>query len=329
MPNTNASEITISDVKSFKSCRYLWDFNSTLRRNLTPLNRGVHFTFGDLFHQALNAYYAEGKRADTWFEAAAKGALEEIPTMHPQYATLLEQVAYAPSLLRLYMQYAQKHDNWEWVSGEKRYAIKLGDGTPGKYFTFKFDGLVLRDGKHWLLEFKTTAQLPTDASFLLIDDQAVAYQWAAEKALGFPVQGVIYSYIRKKAPAVPELLASGGLSKRANIVTTREVYGKAIFDNGLQPDDYMEHLKYIEGKQEDDFLRRFEVTANVAQREAAGEQLLRLVHEMSDDEVFVYPSPERMKCSVCDFRQPCLARQTGYDYEEVLRSNYELNKPRE
>jgi len=326
MNNSNAVEITISDVRAFKSCQYLWDFSSTMRRSLRKKFRGFHFTFGDLIHQALAEYYM-GNEPDIFFSEKANELLKTIDRNVPGFDKIQDLLIAGPKILRLYAQYAEKYDDFKVVRSEERHQLKLNNTIPGIYFSFKFDAIVERNGENWLLEFKTASSLPSNVDTLVIDDQAVAYQAAAEKVLGFPIHGVIYRFIKKKNPTRPELLKNGQVSKRENIVTTVEEYVDTLVQHSLSPDDYEQFLKYIEVKQFNDFIYSGAVTATAKQKADKLSELAYIGEQMAKIER-IYPTPEKTKCGICDFLEPCLARHAGANYEFILDHDYELAEPR-
>jgi len=116
-----------------------------------------------------------------------------------------------------------------------------------------------RDGQTWAMEHKTTADRDLNQYLrkLHFDPQVRGYAWALADPIPsvsgvepVNVAGVIYNVLRKKAPATPHVLKNGkGLSKASSIDTTREVYLKAILDNGFDPDDYVEILDKISRNQ--------------------------------------------------------------------------------
>lgn len=325
---SNAIELTISDVKSFKSCRTYWDFNSSLRQNLTPKRRAAHFAFGDVMHEAFRHYYL-GDDPVEYFREHSNELIKDVDPAYQGYEKLTELIDMGPKLLSAYVSWAKPRDNFEVIAQEERHVVRLNGVTPGSFLSFKFDMLIKMNGKHWLWDFKTTSQMPTDTEFLTVDDQAVAYQAAAEKHFGFPVAGIIYQYIRKKNPTVPGRLQNGSLSKRADIVTTVEVYRSEIERYGLDEADYEDVLLNIAKNEGKNFFLRTSATANKYQKEKILEQLAMLANMMGDPDVEIYPAPERTKCSICDFRNPCFIRQSGYNIDSVLKDDYRQNEPRD
>lgn len=332
MGNTNATEVTISDIRAYKSCRTYWDFSSTLRRGLAKKFRGFHFIFGDLVHRALDQYY-QGNAPDIFFEGEANKLLKTIPVDAQGLDKIIDLVEAGPKLLRLYAKFAKNYDDFEVLRSEERHVLKLNSTTPGTYFTFKFDALVLRDGKYWLMEFKTTSQLPNNLDMLVIDDQAVAYQAATEKVLGLPIEGVIYTFLRKKNPTEPEQLKNGSFSQRANLVTTGEQYLETLRNSGVNVDSWLadeankEFFSSVCRNEFNHFIFRGTVRANSAQKASKLEEIAHIAEEMGKQQR-IYPSPEKIKCSVCDFFSPCLSQQAGMNFEAVLAQDYELAEAR-
>lgn len=141
-----------------------------------------------------------------------------------------------------------------------------------------------RDGTAWIVEHKTTMMTDMTAfcSRLTLDPQVRAYAWLLRAPMNvdaIKVEGVIYNVLRKAVPYEPSLLAvpkptrlnstpkSKGLSRRA-IDTTAEMYKSAIIKHGFDPDDYLDVLEGLKGKQffhreylplDDVHLRDFEV----------------------------------------------------------------------
>lgn len=327
----NAIELTISDVKRFKQCRTAWNYNSALRMNLVPKNRAPHFLFGDYFHQALEKYYTGHENPAEYFEEIAFPKLEELKDANLNmlnFEAILQEFLLGPVLLAVYKRWASKHDDFTVKATEQRLSVRLNDKVPSHFYSFKFDAVVERNGELWLHDYKTTQVLPQDFQFLVIDDQAVAYQAAYELATGNKVAGMMYTYIRKYHPAVPELLKNGQLSQRKNIVTTLDVYMQALEDNNLNPSNYLEMLEMIREKEGHDYISRGYVRANDKQKSAKMVELARLAEEMGNENVFIYPSPDKRTCPVCDYRNACLIRSIGSDDSIELQMNFQQAEPR-
>lgn len=324
----NAVDITNSDITRFKKCRMAWDFGSTMRRSRTPKHTAQHFIVGDLFHQAMEQFYT--KQTDdpaAVFNTLMHARLTEIPSDYPQLEKLIEQLTNMEKIIRAYARWAARNDDFEVVSAEQRLSLRLNGVTPGHFFSFKFDALVMdKQGHYWLMDFKTANNMPTNFDWLDIDDQAVSYQWAAEEVLQLPISGMIYNFISKKEIKKPRTLLNGEISSAA-IVTTYEEAVAAIEEAGLNKDDYADYLKRVlDG--ENQLFTRYTVRATKLQRQLLGAQIKNVAQEMSNPNVLIYHTPDKIGCSFCDFKLPCALRLAGRNFQHTLETDYTEAEPR-
>jgi hypothetical protein len=326
---SNAIEVTISDVKRFKQCRRAWDFNSTLRQNLVPKFRAIHFVFGDLFHRALEEFYMRQVQPDVWFQEEASKYLATLDVRAvPRYEVLIETIAMGPPLLRLYVQWAKEHDDFKVVSMEERLTLRLNNQTPGHFFSFKYDMLVNRNGKLWIHDFKTTQQMESNFDWLAQDDQAAAYQWAYEQATGQKIEGVFFTFIKKQMPVLPRVLKSGEISRSLSAGMTVESYLSVIKEIGAEVAHYQSELAQLEKRQFEKFIVRAEARASTLQKQVMGAQLRELAKIMADPELYIYPSPDKQRCRACDFREPCTMVSAGLSPDAMLKTGFMQADPR-
>lgn len=55
--------VHVTDMVTFQTCRYRWDYSSPLRHNLQPRTPNKHLWLGTGLHHALAAYYGRGATA--------------------------------------------------------------------------------------------------------------------------------------------------------------------------------------------------------------------------------------------------------------------------
>jgi hypothetical protein len=184
------------------------------------------------------------------------------------------------------------------------------------------------DGRLWVFDWKTAARLQPDMEFLQLDDQIARYCWAMWK-LGYDVAGFVYHEQKKAVAAEPEPNKTKRLgrwysvSKSLDVVP--DVYVKTVSENdpiaysqGLY-DEYIAWLRESGGR----FHNRERVTKTVneflnLERDMAEEAL-----EMIDQNLALYPSPGRFSCGNCAFREPCIAKNRGEDYQHALDTMYD------
>lgn len=312
---------SISDLRTFKKCRRLALFTMSCRMNLHPKRPAIYYTVGTIAHEALERYYNGDATAWKFYREEIEKATEPWRD-HPVYDELYLESTSFEYVLQAYMKrWAPQHDHFELLGTEVRDLIEL---PSGHHFTFKYDGLVQKpDGSIWIKEFKTTRSTPSDLSWLQLDDQAAAYQWAVEQASQMKISGTIYTWIRKKVPTKPKELASGGLQERKNIVTTAEAYYDGIVEAGYNPSSYKDFLQMIASREGDNFFLRAEVITSAKQRELMGEHINEMSKVISDEATVMYPCPSERNCVKCDFFGPCAAMSLGRNYKVLLREEYE------
>ncbi len=312
---------SISDLRTFKKCRRLANFTMSCRMNLHPMRPAIYYTVGSIAHEALEKYYNGDSKAWEFYRDEIEKAM--VPWLdHPIYDKLYLESTSFSYILQAYMKrWAPANDNFTLLGTEVRDLIEL---PSGHHFTFKYDGLVQkRDGSIWIKEFKTTSNIPPDLSWLQLDDQAGAYQWAVQQVSGIPIAGTIYTWIKKKVPTMPKELVSGGVQERSNIVTTAEAYYDGLLELGYSPVAYKEFIRKIASREGDNFFLRAEVITSAKQRELMGKHINEMSMVLADESTDMYPCPSERNCVKCDFFGPCAAMSLGRNYKALLREDYE------
>jgi PD-(D/E)XK nuclease superfamily len=209
------------------------------------------------------------------------------------------------------------------------------DGLPVVY-EGRVDAII-RDkwGNHWILDWKTTARMMSEDSdvVLELDDQISGYVFALRKALGLAIRGFKYVELRKAFPEPPTKNKNVRLGKSFSVskqqatdydtfVRTVSVEDKVAYDEGLYA-DYIEWLQ-IEGTR---FIEVHTVYKTEVQLESFHQELIWQAREMTDPNLALYKSPGRFSCGFCAFREPCLDKDQGGDYQYALDTMFEI-KPR-
>lgn len=239
------THIHVSDLRNFKSCRIRWHFSSPIRGGWSPTTQPKAMHLGTLIHSALEMWYGvqrtvtiEDVWESVWLEEL-KRQLDMNIYMSEEEADKLYNKAHA--ILQTYNTWANKNDTYEVVNIEQKFEVPLMDDV---FLAGKFDQIV-RDRFTrvlWIRDFKvTTADMFEYADYIRNqDDQARAYVFALAQL--FPdenVGGSIFTFIRAKAPTIPELNKKGdSITRRANLDTTEEVYCKTLATYGLSKEDY-------------------------------------------------------------------------------------------
>lgn len=185
-------------------------------------------------------------------------------------------------------------------------------------------------GRYWIVDWKTTSRLldeDAEASFLQLDDQIMSYVWALN-LVGIEVAGFVYVEIKKTYPQPPEPLKrmykGRKFSTSKDSMTTHDLFLATV-----QKDDYEawqmglydEYLTFLrtEGPR---FTQRHQIHKNQHEIRNAGKMIYLEALDMTDDPR-IYPMPGRFSCNWCLFKQPCLGKNMGEDYQYTLDTMFE------
>lgn len=322
-------EVHITDIKQFRSCRVRWDFSSPLRQNLEPKSPNKHLWLGSGVHYALAAYYGSPNRTglveawEQWVIRERERLAQEVLS-DEQKEEIEDYASLGRVMLQHYLLWAPTADDFEVIMPEVKINIPLP--FPNTYYVGTCDGLVRRrDGKVFMLEHKTAVRFP-DFSLVTLDSQSAAYLWATrqdERFADFPPDGLMFNFLRKKKPFIPQLTSRGELTKRMNIDTTLEVYQAAIRSVGHTENMYGGILQHLRAKG-NDFFKRVPVQFGPGRLRQLEDDLLGTVADMLDPDVRIYPNDnwQMFTCKNCPYRRPCNLLVNGTDPTPILEADY-------
>lgn len=196
-------------------------------------------------------------------------------------------------------------------------------------------------GNYAIIDHKTADTIKEDYfDHTDLDEQCTTYIWAAELEAQMhdlpykDIAGIVYQALRKAYPVPPNITTRGLPSlDKSKESTTPQLFEKCINEMGLKSyfdmDDKMQaYYTYLVEQGDKQFIQRHPVTRNRAQKNNAG---LRIYMEAMDmlDNPRIYPNPSKnYSCIKCRFRGPCLAVESGRDWEDMIKDGYETNYDR-
>lgn len=183
-------KMSYSRLNQYRSCPrlYYWRFI----QNLVPKKDPVPLIVGRATHQGLAAHYS-GKSPNQYIESSFEEVRASTKYLTEELADLAEQERYVKQIMVWYRDQWPK-EPWTILAPEVQGSIPLGDHE----FFFRCDGLISWQGKPWLLEHKTTAQM--GAMFFKkfrMDGQITTYCYCVWKKLGDRPVGALINAIRK------------------------------------------------------------------------------------------------------------------------------------
>lgn len=344
--HTDLPEIHVSDVKSFKECRWRWQWQSPLHHNLEPDKPVPHFLLGRAVHYALAEYYEghDGVLAYQDFIEKDISLIEHLDIMaDDEKSKIVENVELGRKMVAHYIAWAPPHDRgWEVLSTEMSFDVPMS----GYRLAGRFDGVwrKVADGSLWIKEFKTSASHQLD--WIYRDEQPMVYAYAAQRIFDQPIAGILYTFMFKKTPDYPRQLKNGDWSTAQNQNTTAELFVEALKAdaNEMYPGEnqlpehkvyfqglihrYQDYIQYLIDEKADKYFKRIEVQKTQVELE----NNMQWIHEAARDMVHapaMYPAPNPIKCSRCAFKDPCRVRMGGGDPSTYLLEDFKERRPYE
>lgn len=310
--------VSLSQIKSYRKCKREHHYRYV--ENIERRIKKVQLYRGSVIHDLIKVHIRGGDWEKEFEKFERK--FNKLPDLRAEYGDLDDEIW---EIMSGYFSYYED-DPLEYLLVEEWIdpVVPLVKGKTA------FGGIVdaiARDseGRHWVVEHKTHDTFPTEED-RLNDLQTSLYVWALRKN-GWKIDGILWDYIRTKPPAKPEVLKSGGLSKRKNIDTTYDVYLEAIKEHGENPDDYQDILESLKGREER-FYRRVKLPVN----EAIIKPIVRDAKRTSLEIYYLKEFPTRnltfMCPRWCDFYQLCTAELRGLDTSFIREREYRPRKKR-
>ncbi len=348
--------IHTSDIRMFKQCRYAWLLGSPLMGNYVPLNTPRYFVKGRASHAALEEYYRTREDpAEKYFEIhtdiivndATRGMKVDTPEYSSAVSEALgfdyvgEDLEMGERVMEEYIHWASQHEDFEKIlsieQNEKVPLLTHEEMPPGSkfhdaVFSFRTDLIVKRrKGQTWLIDFKTTSQMPSyeQLRYLDNDEQLSGYLAGCERKYNTRFAGAMFIFILMKLPKDPIELQSGDLSLNKQQQTSVYRYSKAIRDLGLDRREYATHLEYL--RENKIWVRPIENIRTEDEKRKIWETHKLIAYEMLRPDVYIYTAPSNMNCRTCSYFDPCLANNAGLDEDVAsqLKHNYAIAGPRE
>lgn len=338
------TNISVSDMNSYLTCRRAWDLTSSnrqsLRHKVTPK---VFFVIGSAVHEAIDAQ-AAGKDPYESFEqfvsrerrdreAAYKEAVGKSP-WNMEMEEFEASVDLARGLVDQYfLHYSTENPladlGLKYVATEVPFSIPLESGD---VFVGTWDGVatdIATESKFYLTENKTAARKPKMDNFGK-SNQVRGYSWAFRTLTGIVPAGLVYNGLIKRLIKPPKRLKSGALSVDKNQSTTFQAFLTELQRGGDDPVKYEEYMQFLmerEANGDDRFFYREMFHPTNAELDNWHDQVLEpTVNEMNGREMVNELSiiPNYTSCDNCLVQDICAAMDHDEDVAAVVSARYEV-----
>lgn len=303
-----------SKVKCWRSCPKKYEYAYV--RNLQAKRKPAAMFRGTILHEMLEARDNGKDVANVWltYDAKYNRLFEAEREFYGEH--------FMSDIWRIYRGYVRtyKDSNWRVQSTEGQVRTQL---TSKIEFEGHYDLLVAHQSRVWLVDRKSHKVIPTaEERFNNFQLLLYAEAWNREHDLASQVDGIIWDYLRTKAPMIPEKLKSGALTRRKDIDTDVFTYHKAIRDNELDEDAYALVLRDIEQRSTDRFYQR--VSLPIPSKEMTKivvDEFVQTAEMMRTSKSF--PRNATYTCPRCEFYSLCTAELSGINAKFVEKNDYE------
>jgi hypothetical protein len=199
-------------------------------------------------------------------------------------------------------------------------------------FVGKIDAIAQESsGMSYLVEHKTVKTIPEDGS-QMGDFQTASYLKAIEHMDIEKPKGILWDYLRSKAPVIPELLQSGKLTEARNKCDTDvATYFAAIKKHNLDPEKYVDMLSYLEKTKVNAFYRRCLLPSP---SQSMIDQVWTdfqntAIHIAAYGEKCRVKNLDNKDCKFCTYQPLCHAEMHGNDIDTIIKSQYKKKEKKE
>jgi len=201
------------------------------------------------------------------------------------------------------------------------------------------------NGKLGIIDHKTSSRIDEDFFEKLdTDEQCTSYLLAAEieakyydlPYAGQPIEEVTYNVLRKTFPKPPTVVRGGLFSidrQKESPTYDMLLEWMQVQDPPLNiedlPIEHQAYVSYVRDSADEQFFIRKHVRRNRHQLANASYRLYQEAMDMLDPNLRIYPNLRNdYSCLRCAFRAPCLAREDGSDWEQLINDNYVRQRDR-
>ncbi len=292
-----------SALKLFQRCQLKWKYRYIDRLEVKPEDRPKYFERGSNIHAILEAAY--GPYVEKLDEAIAAASPEDVE--------LIE---------RYFTKWDNEDEGWKVLSVEEEFHLEIGDHK----LVFIPDLIVQIGDDVWVVDHKTTANIPDEwDEYNMTDFQHLLY--IAGVRLLYPnVRGFLFNYIRTKAPTQPKLIKDGSRISAVRSIDTDYDTLKAFADKTGTLDSEVQDKLNILKHSPDRYFQRHYIIAPDSAVDMALSDTHEVLSEMSWKESGEGTYPRHviskfagaMACSKCEFQPLCHGELLGINTQQIL-----------
>ena len=293
-------------LKTFQRCAKKWSYRYIDK--IEPKEKKVAMQRGSDIHEMLANYYDDGAGR---FDALFLG-IENYDLIN-RYAR----------------KYEAEDEAWTILHIEEEFTF-----TVGPFEVIFIPDLVIEiNGEVWIVDHKTTANIPDEWDpYNMTDFQHLLYV-AGLQQLGYNVKGFLFNYIRSKPPTQPVLIKDGSrIADVRRVDTDYDTLKGFALTYKVYSDDVAARLQVIK-LTADKFFQRHFLLINQFAVDQAVEDTLDVLNQMAKAEATsAYPRHVVGKhggsqsCGSCEYQSICFGELTGMNTDTILLDYIEREK---
>lgn len=324
-------ELSWSEIKTFQRCPKQWEYKYLQRLQAKEKKRAPYL--GNWLHACLETHYRDGD----WkighqlfvdeYNKLFDEEKEELDKKHGPMPLVVERI------MRSYLWY-YRHEGWKVIATEQDVLALIKSPIWGKG---RFDLLIQDDeGLYWAVDHKSTALIPDQSAYHATDPQLMFYPWAIEKFMNIKVAGVIYNYIKSRAPSIPKMTQSGAVSKR-KIVTDYPTLYRFLVEHKIDPNAsvFTPDLRMLQ--KQSPFLKRYRMPREkIVTREILGDfyytglDIYQKRNQVEAGANVRFIRNITKDCEkMCSYHDLCRQELNGFDSTFIRKSRFEIREKNE
>lgn len=298
-----------SALKLFQRCQLKWKYKYIDRLDVPEEDRPKHFERGSDLHALLELLYkGDDEMFRIAFDKADKADQDVL------------------------MRYADKWDDedWEVLSVEEEFHLTIAEHK----LVFIPDLIVQIGEDVWVVDHKTTANIPDEWDpYNMTDFQHLLYI-AGVRMLYPNVRGFLFNYIRTKSPTQPKLIKDGSRISAVRTIDTDYATLKAFAEKtGTMDEDTKDKLNILRHAPDRYFQRHYIIAPDEAVDQAIAD-VDQILADMAYKEYEGGSFPRHvvggfagsMACAKCEYQPLCHAELLGINTDLVLLNYVERPK---
>lgn len=189
-------------------------------------------------------------------------------------------------------------------------------------------------GDYWVYDWKTCIRFMQDDTWLFLDDQITSYCWALIEVLGLPIRGFIYHEQYKAYPQPPKENKTIRMGCKFSVSKSQPTDYDTFYRHVAQWDaraladgKYDVYLEWLQGPEGAIYSKRHKVDKTSRELANVHRDIYEEACDITTPNLRIYKNAGMFNCNWCAYKQACLGKQRGDDYQYTLDTLFTVEAP--